>query len=474
MDMVPNHIGPDGNYLPKTGPYVKYAGQFGDVPNYESKDNRYVRDWMTNAALWWVNEYKVDGLRLDMTKLCESDYLLKQIVCEVNEHNPEVFLIAEDGRENKHTVTDYEEYEMSHEDELSMIDQSVDNIANKKWHTYPNNIGFDSEWDFPLMHALKRAVIYPDKLNLDDLDSAIWNSNYRVKFAMSHDEIGNEDGTRLVSKSISSTLDLFNKVKGNSNAEKGQNAAKLSQKILELFVNQEINNYTDQEFSKYLNDYGLREGICLNKKEIENAFMIAYAKQKLANACIMTIPGPKMYFQGDDAFALSQFKFFRELSDYKTNPHTIKAENQKKGYNTLEKYARADSIIDSIKSKNQDYENTMLKFNQDLANLVKNNKVLQNGKLINTFKDWHHQVHIHHLKLENEEVIVIKNFGQNFHNKSYGFANFPTGNWTEIFNSDKEIYSGSNYINTNRKDSINSHNQNLNLAPNSIIILNKI
>ena len=84
MDMVPNHMGPDGDYLAQTGPYERGSGQFGGEFNYEGANNRYVRDWMANAALWWANEFKVDGLRLDMTKLCGSDYLLKQIVTEVN------------------------------------------------------------------------------------------------------------------------------------------------------------------------------------------------------------------------------------------------------------------------------------------------------------------------------------------------------------------------------------------------------
>ena len=65
MDMVPNHMGPDGNYLGQTGPYVKCSGEFGDLLNYQGENSRYVRDWMANAALWWANEFKVDGIRLD-------------------------------------------------------------------------------------------------------------------------------------------------------------------------------------------------------------------------------------------------------------------------------------------------------------------------------------------------------------------------------------------------------------------------
>ncbi len=474
MDMVPNHIGPDGNYLPQTGPYVKHAGDFGDIPNFEGENNRYVRDWMANAALWWVNEFKVDGLRLDMTKYCDSDYLLKQIIAEVNEHNPEIFMIAEDGRENKHTVTDYNKYEISHEDELEMIDQSVDNIANKRWHTYPEAIGFDSEWDFPLMHELKDSIIYPDKINLDRLDSRIWNSRHRMKFVMSHDEIGNEDGTRLIPKVVASEMGLFFKTKGYNDAEKGQNAANLAQKLTEMYVTEDIFNLSLEDLHRRAKDAGLANNRHVYSQNIEKAFKIAFAKQKMAMACIMTLPGPKMYFQGDDSLALSRFKFFREFSNYEANPHSIDDENRKKGYNTLERHARPDSIIDSVQPTQNDYEQKMMDFSQDLSNIFKENEVLQKGQLINTYKDPHHQVHVHRLKLDEDEVLVFKNFGSNFHSDSYGIANFPEGNWVEIFNSDNEIYGGSNYINEHRGDGIYAGNQNLNLAPNSVLILKKV
>ena len=480
MDMVPNHIGPDGNYLTQTGPYVKKAGDFGDVPNYEGKDNRYVRDWMANAALWWINEFKVDGLRLDMTKYCESDYLLKQIVSEVNEHFPMVFMIAEDGRDNKHTVTDYEPYSISHKNALDMIDQSVDNIANKRWHTYPNAIGFDSEWDFPLMHELKDSIIEPYKINLDRLDERIWNSKYRVKYVMSHDEIGNMDGTRLIPKIIASHLNLFNRIEGSSDAEKGQRAAQIGQKIAELYIKNELTTLNENEFQNKLKEIGLTNVEGLNKNSLEEAFNIAFAKQKLAFATVMTLPGPKMYFQGDDSLDLSNFKFFREFSSDKErrakNPDYIKSIIEEKGYDTLESIARPDSIIGRVEvSNDNDLVKKMSDFTEVLAKTIKENQGLSKGEIIGTFKDIFEKVHIHHIKYNNEEYLVLKNFGTNFHDNIYGFANFPQGNWNEIFNSDASQFGGFNFINSDRPDgSINIGNQRLNLAPNSVVFLKKV
>lgn len=477
MDMVPNHMGPDGDYLTQTGPYEKGTGIFGGEFNYEGKDNRYVRDWMTNAALWWANEFKVDGIRFDMTKLCGSDYLLRQIVAELNEHNPKVFTIAEDGRENKESVTRYEQNKVSHSDELDFIDTQVGFILDRGWHSTPGNIGFDSEWDFRFMHAMKNAIIESGANLLDDLDNKIKGSQHRVKYIMSHDEIGNLDGTRLIPKVLVKELDLFMKSTGNSDAEKGQRAAKIGQNLAELIVSEKFEKMSDADLVKAEKDMGLNTFIA--REDLVNAFNTAIAKQKFALGTVMTIPGPKMYFQGDDEGDLSYFKFFREFSDEKT-PGTenyllrdiMKAQ---KGYDTMEEVARPDSIVGRIQPKGmfKSLPEQIISLSRDLRELLKQVPVLERGEIAGTYKDNNHNVHIHHLKLDNDEVLVIKNFGQGFHDKSYSYHGFPQhGNWEEILNSDDKKYGGSGYSNPKRKY-INYVNQNLSLAPNSFMILKK-
>lgn len=476
IDMVPNHTGPDGCDLSEAGPYLKGRNAFGFSINYEGKDNQFVRDWMSNAALWWLNEFKADGLRLDMTKFCDSDYLLKQIVAEVNYHNPEAFVIAEDGRDNQTSVTAYQTQPMTHEDMLNMIDQNVDNIATKGWLTYPDKIGFDSEWDFPFMHELKNSVIMPQTLNLDRLDEKIKNSQYRVKFVMSHDEIGNCDGTRLIPKIVASEMGLFYKVNGNSDAEKGQRTAQIAQKLTELYATGKLETMSVEDLHRMAKDMGLNEKKHISISGFERAFNIAKAKQKLAFGTVMSIPGPKMYFQGDDDMKLSYFKFFREFSDDKakraSNPNYIKSIIEEKGYDTLESIARPQSVIGSVIPSDNSYSVQMLNFSKDLSNLIKNSPALQKGKIINTYKDTINKVHTHHLKFENEEILVLKHFGEDFHADSYYISGFPAGNWQEILNSDKKDYGGANFVNTGKL--FNTKSQDISLAPNSIIILKKV
>ena len=111
---------------------------------------------------------------------------------------------------------------------------------------------------------------------------------------------------------------------------------------------------------------------------------------------------------------------------------------------------------------------------KDLSNLVKSTPALLKGEIKSTIKDYTHKVHAHILSDGNEEYMVIKNFGDKFHSKEYGVADFPDGEWVEIFNGDDKKYGGSGYINNDRLTTITKNNQGLNLAPNSILILRKI
>ena len=475
MDMVPNHMGPDGDYLTQTGPYERGSGQFGGEFNYEGTNNKYVRDWMSNAALWWANEFKVDGIRLDMTKMCGSDYLLKQIVSEVNEHNPKVFLIAEDGRDNKESVTRYEYGKPSHNDELEFIDTQVDFIASKGWRSTPGDIGFDSEWDFNLMHTLKNAVL--GGTSLEALDGRIKGSAHRVKYVMSHDEIGNEDGTRLIPKILSRYLDLYNKVNGNNEAEKGQRAAHASQKLAELMVSKKFDSMSDEELNMHLQNIGLN--CFIDKDTLADAFRTSFAKQKLAMGTIMTIPGPKMFFQGDENADLSYFKFFREFSnkEFEGSREEIIA---RKGYDTQESLARPDSIVGVVKYDGVfgHIPKQMKNFNMALAKIVKENPALSSGDIVATYNDYSRNVHIHHLKKDDNEILVIKNYGQGFYNKNLGYYSydcFPHDSvWKEILSSDdSKEFGGDDYINS-ELESITHDNQNLSMAANSILILKKV
>ncbi len=67
QDVVYNHLGPSGNYLPEFGPYVRSdsANTWGSSINLDGPGSDEVRRYIIDNALMWLHDYHVDGLRLD-------------------------------------------------------------------------------------------------------------------------------------------------------------------------------------------------------------------------------------------------------------------------------------------------------------------------------------------------------------------------------------------------------------------------
>lgn len=85
QDVVYNHLGPSGNYLPEFGPYLR-DGQSTTWGSSIDLDQRAVRDYIIDNALMWLGEMHVDGLRLDAVHaLHESASSLVHILQEIAE-----------------------------------------------------------------------------------------------------------------------------------------------------------------------------------------------------------------------------------------------------------------------------------------------------------------------------------------------------------------------------------------------------
>ncbi len=68
LDVVYNHFGPEGNYLGLYAPQFfteRHHTPWGAAINFDGERSRTVRDFFIHNALYWLNEYRFDGLRLD-------------------------------------------------------------------------------------------------------------------------------------------------------------------------------------------------------------------------------------------------------------------------------------------------------------------------------------------------------------------------------------------------------------------------
>ncbi|HEY9294629.1 MAG TPA: malto-oligosyltrehalose trehalohydrolase [Microlunatus sp.] len=88
QDVVYNHLGPSGNYLPRFGPYLTTGrSTWGELINLDGPGSDEVRAHIINNATMWLGDYHVDGLRLDAVHaLIDSRavHLLEELAVEVD------------------------------------------------------------------------------------------------------------------------------------------------------------------------------------------------------------------------------------------------------------------------------------------------------------------------------------------------------------------------------------------------------
>jgi maltooligosyltrehalose trehalohydrolase len=108
LDVVYNHLGPDGNYLPFfSSSYFtdRYANEWGEAFNFDGKSSRAVRELVVENAKYWIREFQLDGLRLDATQsVCDATrpHILAVLARAVREQaSPRrIILIAENEPQN--------------------------------------------------------------------------------------------------------------------------------------------------------------------------------------------------------------------------------------------------------------------------------------------------------------------------------------------------------------------------------------
>jgi len=103
LDVVYNHFGPEGNWLHAYAPGVfteRHHTPWGAAINYDGADARPVRDFFVHNALYWLEEYRIDGLRLDAVHAIIDDgptHVLDEIAATVRRRLPDrhVHLVLE-------------------------------------------------------------------------------------------------------------------------------------------------------------------------------------------------------------------------------------------------------------------------------------------------------------------------------------------------------------------------------------------
>ncbi|MFJ4918578.1 malto-oligosyltrehalose trehalohydrolase [Streptomyces sp. NPDC088725] len=114
LDVVHNHLGPAGNYLPRFGPYFTdtHHTPWGAAVNLDAPGSDEVRAYLLGSALAWLRDYRLDGLRLDavhaladnraLTFLEELSTAVDGLAADLGRP---LFLIAESDQGDPRTTT---------------------------------------------------------------------------------------------------------------------------------------------------------------------------------------------------------------------------------------------------------------------------------------------------------------------------------------------------------------------------------
>ena len=111
LDVIYNHLGPDGAYVAAFAPMFteKHHTPWGNAINLDDVHSEGVRSFFIDNALHWLREYHIDGLRLDATHAIVDDsdaHFLKELTqaVETIDIGPRRYLIAEDSRNLNHII----------------------------------------------------------------------------------------------------------------------------------------------------------------------------------------------------------------------------------------------------------------------------------------------------------------------------------------------------------------------------------
>jgi maltooligosyltrehalose trehalohydrolase len=203
LDVVYNHLGPEGNYFGEFGPYFteKYKSPWGNAINFDDAYSDGVRNFFIENALYWLSDFHVDGLRLDAVHgifdMSAKHFLeeLAERVAELSERRGrKFFLIAESNLNDTRLILPKEE----------------------------RGYGLDAQWNDDFHHSLRtlltgeRLFYYEDFGSVEDMAKAIeegfvYSGQYSafrrksygssskeipgrqlVVFSQNHDQVGNQ------------------------------------------------------------------------------------------------------------------------------------------------------------------------------------------------------------------------------------------------------------------------------------------
>ena len=140
LDVVYNHFGPSGNYLHLYAPQFfteRHHTPWGAAINFDGSESRAVRDFFIHNALYWLEEYRFDGLRLDAVHAI------------VDDQRPDILTeLAETVRAR-----------LEPDRHVHLVLENDANAARRlRRESRRHSSGYDAQWNDDMHHALHVAL----------------------------------------------------------------------------------------------------------------------------------------------------------------------------------------------------------------------------------------------------------------------------------------------------------------------------
>jgi maltooligosyltrehalose trehalohydrolase len=209
LDVVYNHLGPEGNYLADFGPYFAelYRTPWGQAVNFDGPQSDHVRRYFAENASQWITEFHVDALRLDavhaIVDLSARPFLGElsaAVHAKAKQLHRKTYLIAESNRNDPRVVSPSE-----------AGGQELDAVWNDDFHHSlhvlltgeQNGYYQDFSGIKDLASAFRNGFVYEGQYSKyrqrrQGSSSQPISANRFVVFAQNHDQVGNRsEGDRL-------------------------------------------------------------------------------------------------------------------------------------------------------------------------------------------------------------------------------------------------------------------------------------
>jgi maltooligosyltrehalose trehalohydrolase len=214
LDVVYNHLGPEGNHLAEFGPYFtdRYHTPWGAALNFDGANSDDVRGFFIENALYWITEFHIDALRLDalhaildISACSFTEELAASVHEQAKKLNRQIYLIGESTANDSRLV-------QSQENGGYGLDAQWNDDFHHALHTLltGENTGYYQDFGTikQIAKAYREGFVYSGEYSLyrkrrHGTSSKDVPAHRFVVFSQNHDQVGNRARSDRLSQSIS-------------------------------------------------------------------------------------------------------------------------------------------------------------------------------------------------------------------------------------------------------------------------------